>query len=141
MATTFQVSELFTSIQGEGEVMGIPSHFIRLYRCDLTCNWCDTKYTWRDQNHAVEGKEYTSMTTEEVLGWLRGEARAPLVTITGGEPLLQPILPLVAALDAAGYHVVVETNGQHAPEQRLLDLVRHWAVSPKLNNSAYEGPV
>ncbi|MGH7350744.1 MAG: radical SAM protein, partial [Candidatus Methylomirabilales bacterium] len=43
---TFQVSELFTSIQGEGEVIGMPSHFIRLYRCDLTCSWCDSKYTW-----------------------------------------------------------------------------------------------
>lgn len=118
--------------------MGIPSHFIRLYRCDLTCNWCDTKYTWLGQDHAVKGKDYTSMTMEEVLEWLRGQVRAPLVTITGGEPLLQPILPLVAGLDAAGYQTVVETNGQHTPEQALLDLVRHWAVSPKLKNAGMD---
>lgn len=138
MGLTFQVSEQFTSIQGEGEVMGIPSHFIRLYRCDLTCDWCDTKYTWLRQDHAVEGKDYTSMTMDEILGWLRIEPRVPLVTITGGEPLLQSILPLVAALDAAGYQVVVETNGQHTPERALLDLVRHWAVSPKLKNAGME---
>lgn len=138
METTFQVSELFTSIQGEGEVIGVPSHFIRLYRCDLTCTWCDTKYTWLGQAHAVEGKDYTSMTTEGILGWLRGEPKARLVTITGGEPMLQPILPLVARLDGAGYHTVVETNGGHVPEPALLEIVRHWAVSPKLKNAGVE---
>ncbi len=138
MRTTYQVSELFTSIQGEGEVMGIPSHFVRLYRCDLTCSWCDTKYTWLRQDDAVEGKDYVSMTVEEILTWLGKERRAPLVTITGGEPLLQPILPLVASLDARGYLVVVETNGRHVPEAGLLELVEHWAVSPKLKNAGME---
>ena len=138
MTTSYAISELFTSIQGEGEVIGVPSHFIRLYRCDLTCAWCDTKYTWLRQDQAVEGKDYSSMTTGEVLEWLRKEPKAPLVTITGGEPMLQPILALVAALDTRGYQVVVETNGLHTPEQALLDLVRHWAVSPKLKNAGMD---
>ncbi|MFQ5657619.1 MAG: 7-carboxy-7-deazaguanine synthase QueE [Candidatus Methylomirabilales bacterium] len=138
METIYKVSELFTSIQGEGEVIGIPSHFIRLYRCDLTCTWCDTKYTWLRQDQAVEGKDYNSMTVDEILTWLSKEPRAPLVTITGGEPLLQPVLPLVTAIDARGYQVVVETNGRHAPEQALLDIVRHWAVSPKLQNAGMD---
>ncbi|MFQ5932856.1 MAG: 7-carboxy-7-deazaguanine synthase QueE [Nitrospiraceae bacterium] len=138
MAATYQISELFTSIQGEGEVIGIPSHFIRLYRCDLTCAWCDSKYTWLRQDQAVEGKDYTCMDLETILEWLRKERKAPLVTITGGEPLLQPILPVVAALDARGYQVVVESNGLHTPEQALLDIVRHWAVSPKLKNAGME---
>lgn len=138
METIYKVSELFTSIQGEGEVIGIRSHFIRLYRCDLTCTWCDTKYTWLRQDQAEEGKDYTSMAADEILTWLSKEPRAPLVTITGGEPLLQPILPLVKALDARGYQVVVETNGQHTPGQGLLHLVRYWAVSPKLKNAGME---
>ncbi|MGH7429238.1 MAG: 7-carboxy-7-deazaguanine synthase QueE [Candidatus Methylomirabilaceae bacterium] len=138
MMTKYAISELFTSIQGEGEVIGIPSHFIRLYRCDLTCSWCDSKYTWVRQDQAVVGKDYSSMTTGEVLEWLRKEPKAPLVTITGGEPMLQPLLPLVAALDTRGYQVVVETNGLHTPEQALLDLVRHWAVSPKLKNAGMD---
>jgi organic radical activating enzyme len=135
MEMTYQISELFTSVQGEGEVMGIPSHFIRLYRCDLTCAWCDSKYTWVRQDQAVEGKDYTSMSMDEILAWLPKETRVPLVTLTGGEPMLQSLLPLVAALDTRGYQVVVETNGLHTPEQALLDLVRHWAVSPKLKNA------
>lgn len=138
MTGTYAISELFTSIQGEGEVIGIPSHFIRLYRCDLSCAWCDSKYTWLRQDEAVEGKDYASMGLEGILAWLRQEARAPLVTLTGGEPLLQPILPLVGALDAARYQVVVETNGQHTPEWSLLALVHHWAVSPKLSNAGMD---
>jgi len=138
MKTTYAISEVFTSIQGEGEVIGIPSHFIRLYRCDLTCTWCDSKYTWIRQEEAVEGKDFAPMTVEAILEWVGKQPRAPLVTLTGGEPLLQPIRPLVEALDARGYHVVVETNGLHAPEETLLDLVRHWAVSPKLRNAGMD---
>lgn len=138
MAATFQISEVFTSIQGEGEVIGIPSHFIRLYRCDLTCSWCDSKYTWLRQDQAVEGKDYTVMGVDELLKWLAKELKVPLVTITGGEPMLQPILPLVAALETQGYQVVIETNGRYTPEQALLDVVHHWAVSPKLKNAGME---
>jgi organic radical activating enzyme len=138
MEMMYQISELFTSIQGEGEVIGIPSHFIRFYRCDLACGWCDSKYTWVRQDEAVEGKDYTSMSMDQILAWLWSEPRAPLVTLTGGEPMLQPLLPLVAALDARGHQVVVETNGLHTPEQGLLDLVRHWAVSPKLGNAGMD---
>ena len=138
MTATYQISELFTSIQGEGEVIGIPSHFIRLYRCDLTCGWCDSKYTWLRQDQAVAGKDYTPMDVEAIVAWLDREPNAPLVTITGGEPLLQPVLPLVMACETRGYQVVIETNGLHAPEQALLDVVRHWAVSPKLKNAGVE---
>jgi len=138
MSTSYAISELFTSIQGEGEVIGMPSHFIRLYRCDLTCSWCDSKYTWVRQDQAVEGKDYASMSMEEILAWLQKEPRARLVTLTGGEPMLQPLLPLVAALDTRGYQVVVETNGLHRPEQTLRELVRYWAVSPKLKNAGMD---
>ncbi|KAK4533233.1 hypothetical protein CCYA_CCYA16G4115 [Cyanidiococcus yangmingshanensis] len=57
------VSEIFSSIQGEGPFSGCPSVFLRLGLCNLECAWCDTKYTWlfqesrRDRIRArVEGK-------------------------------------------------------------------------------------
>src|SRR5690606_6912070 len=40
----FPVSELFTSVQGEGKLTGARSHFIRLNGCNLRCRWCDTPY-------------------------------------------------------------------------------------------------
>lgn len=43
---TLQVSEIFKSVQGEGPFCGVPSIFLRLGICNLSCVWCDTSYTW-----------------------------------------------------------------------------------------------
>ncbi|MFQ5840224.1 MAG: 7-carboxy-7-deazaguanine synthase QueE, partial [Candidatus Methylomirabilales bacterium] len=134
-----KVAELFTSLQGEGEVIGLPSHFIRCYGCDLTCQWCDTKYTWVGQDRAVEGREYRTYTVDELLAWIARAPRARWVTITGGEPLLQPIGGLCVALDRAGYQIVIETNGLHPPPPTLCELVAVWSVSPKLSNAHVAG--
>lgn len=48
---------------------------------------------------------------------------------TGGEPLLQLDEPLIAAFDAIGWNVAVETNGTIDPPSRDLWLT----VSPKAN--------
>jgi 7-carboxy-7-deazaguanine synthase len=45
-AGTLLVSEIFSSIQGEGINLGAPSVFLRLAVCNLHCWYCDTKYTW-----------------------------------------------------------------------------------------------
>jgi len=58
-----------------------------------------------------------------------------LVTITGGEPLLQEILSLVTRLKQRGHIICVETNGTIAPNESLLRLVDYWSVSPKLSNA------
>lgn len=100
----FPVSEIFDSIEGEGKRTGYMAAFVRFAGCNLRCTYCDTAYA------LDEGDAERWMTEEEILSavaafpWKR-------VTLTGGEPLLQDILPLCEALSDKGYAVNIETNG------------------------------
>lgn len=99
------INEIFHSIQGESTHAGRPCVFVRLTACDLRCTWCDTPYAF------TEGRK---MSLDAVLADVesRGEK---LVEITGGEPLLQKnVYPLMDALLARGYEVLLETGG-HVP--------------------------
>ncbi len=97
-----QVTEIFASIQGETSYVGLPFAFVRLTGCNLRCRYCDTTY-------AYEGGEEFSL--KEVVS--RVELFGiPRVTVTGGEPLLQPdAFRLVEAFLDRGFTVLVETNG------------------------------
>ncbi len=119
---TYEVTEIFTSLQGEGTRIGMLSTFVRLSRCNLSCNWCDTTYSWK----AGEMVEPKVMTPSQILA----EVHAPDVVLTGGEPMLQKLEPLLDLLD--GRFVTVETNGtMFRPDPR----VGLWSVSPKLGSS------
>jgi organic radical activating enzyme len=60
-----------------------------------------------------------------------------IVVVTGGEPLLQQrrLIPLIEGSAARGWPVEVETNGTILPDDRMVDMVGRWNVSPKLANS------
>ncbi len=133
----YRVCEIFKSIQGEGRVIGTPSLFVRMYGCNLTCSWCDTKYSWEGQAIAREGTEYTKMSSKQILASLSESGDVALVTITGGEPLLQPLEELVKALVRKGHSVLIETNGTIAPSKELRKLVSIWSVSPKTSNAGF----
>lgn len=98
-----KVTEIFYTIQGEGPDQGRPAVFIRLTHCNLRCYFCDTQFD--------EGHELSLQTViEECLMLLQGH-RCDLLVITGGEPLLQNIVPLVKAMNAHGVSCSVETAG------------------------------
>lgn len=99
------VSEIFSSIQGEGNFLGVPATFIRFVGCNLRCSFCDTKKTW-------EGKpESTDLSINEILTQALAMDNT-LVVITGGEPCLQPQLQdLIDTLRVHGMTVAIETNG------------------------------
>ncbi len=94
--------EIYTSIQGETHYAGLPCTLIRFAGCDLRCRYCDSEYAFYD------GQE---VPVEALLADV--EARGcNLVLLTGGEPLLQPDLPLLAgALLERGFEVLIETGG------------------------------
>lgn len=102
--TTLRIYETFASIQGESSYAGKPCFFIRLAGCQLNCRWCDT----RKARSFDSGSE---MTIAQLLD-LAKDAAIPLVEITGGEPLMQKnVVVLAQALLDAGYTVLMETNG------------------------------
>src|SRR5258708_2073416 len=119
------VSEIFYSIQGEGELTGIPSVFVRTSGCNLRCSWCDTKYaSW-----TPEGVE---MSIEEIVTKV-DEFGSRHVVVTGGEPMIaKGIHQLAVQLKDLGKHITIETAATVLPEGIPCDLA---SLSPKLDNS------
>lgn len=128
------VSEIFgPTVQGEGAVIGKPTVFVRTGGCDYRCSWCDSKFavlpefrdTWR------------RMSPEDVFAEIRALAPQPiLVTLSGGNPALQPFGGLIQLGKTEGYRFTIETQGT---------LARHWfadldylALSPKPPSSGME---
>lgn len=128
--------EIFASLQGEGPSAGRPSTFVRLSRCNLTCVWCDTAYTWRFTGpDAFDRKaNQLALSEEDTADRIRALGQDRLV-VTGGEPLLQApaLAKMVARLPAM--HIEIETNGTVAPPPALDALVHQYNVSPKLAHS------
>lgn len=99
------INEIFHSIQGESTLAGVPCVFVRLTACDLRCRWCDTPYAFH------EGRKHS---VDEVVAQVEAYG-CPTVEITGGEPLLQAdVIPLMSALLARGYQVLIETGGHRS---------------------------
>ena len=115
--------------------MGVPSVFLRLSTCNLTCRWCDTKYTWDWANFDYQ-TEVLELEASEVQNKIQA-FKCPHVVITGGEPLLQQaeLEPLVSSLANVDFTFEVETNGTIAPSSGLLNHIDQWNVSPKLRTS------
>jgi 7-carboxy-7-deazaguanine synthase len=119
-----RISEIFLSLQGEGPSAGTPAHFVRLQGCDVGCHWCDSKYTW-----PAEGGE--AMALDEVWTRARALGHAPLVVITGGEPLEHPGIAAILAFAVGRWpRVEVETSGLLPPPAHHDRLF--YNVSPKL---------
>jgi len=119
-----RVSEGFLSIQGEGPSAGTPAHFLRLQGCGVGCVWCDSKYTW----DPAGGRDVAIQPALEELAAL---GAAPLLVVTGGEPLEHPgIAELLRAALERWSRVEVETSGLLPPP--LSHPALHYNVSPKL---------
>lgn len=103
---TFRVVEQFISINGEGQRAGQLALFIRFAGCNLNCEYCDTK--WANKTD-VSYEEYTI----EGICHIIEKSRVHNVTITGGEPLIQPgIAALLQRLRREqNIRIEIETNG------------------------------
>lgn len=114
---------------------GTPAVFLRLAYCNLSCIWCDTKYTW-DWETYDPLKQVVEMSPEEIMNQIL-KYRCKWLVVTGGEPMVQQkqLIPLLKKLKSQDFFIEIETNGTILPDPRFGDLVGHWSVSPKLANS------
>ncbi len=96
-----RICETFLSLQGESTFSGLPCFFIRTAGCNLNCTYCDTPY-------AKEGGR--EMSIQEIIQSI--PEKVNIITITGGEPLLQTeTKALISALQHRKKIVLLETNG------------------------------
>ncbi|AFU02655.1 7-carboxy-7-deazaguanine synthase [Nocardia brasiliensis] len=137
---SYQIKEIFYTLQGEGGQAGRPAVFCRFSGCNLwsgresgraraVCSFCDTDFVGTDGTGGGTFRDTASLTEAVRAAW-KGEVHAravPMVVCTGGEPLLQLDQQLVDSFHAAGFYVAVETNGTR-PAPAGLDWI---CVSPK----------
>jgi 7-carboxy-7-deazaguanine synthase len=116
--------EIFSSVQGEGPYVGASTLFVRFGECDLRCRWCDSPHTWRaavrcrleTRRGSAEFREIANPVTQaDVVAAAEAlELSAHrFVSLTGGEPLLQPdaVASLARALRGRGPRIYLETHG------------------------------
>lgn len=99
---SLRITEIFYSLQGESVTVGLPTVFVRLTGCPLRCSYCDTAY-------AFSGGRKLDL--DAVMAEVR-QYGTPYVTVTGGEPLAQPLCrELMRRLADQGFRVSLETSG------------------------------
>lgn len=162
--TAIPVAEQFYSVQGEGPFAGVPSIFLRVAGCNLSCGWdgdlhdyepgdspnaedatwvCDTIDVWRDPDHTVTPEELVEAWKNR--GWLTNLEERTHIVLTGGEPTLPAHQEAVGQFfhlleDEMGWDpfIEVETNGTQMLEPDFEAHVDHFNVSLKLANSGME---
>lgn len=110
-----KISEIFgPTIQGEGALIGQPTVFVRTGGCDYRCAWCDTLYAVESQyRHA-----WASMNAEDIFSEIKklSGGKPLMVSLSGGNPAIQPLKPLIDLGHAHGYRFALETQGSVAQE-------------------------
>lgn len=108
--SAIRISEIFgPTVQGEGALIGRLTVFVRTGGCDFRCRWCDTLYAVLPEYR----REWVAMTPDDILAkvaQLTG-GHPILVTLSGGNPAIQPLGPLIALGRERGHSFAMETQG------------------------------
>jgi 7-carboxy-7-deazaguanine synthase (Cx14CxxC type) len=147
---SYQIKEIFYTLQGEGANAGKPAVFCRFAGCNLwsgreadrasaVCQFCDTDFVGTDGTLGARYDSADALAAQIEKLWPEGEIGNRFVVLTGGEPLLQVDDALVAALHALHFKIAVETNGSLlAPEGIDWICVSPKAGAPWLQRSGQE---
>jgi 7-carboxy-7-deazaguanine synthase (Cx14CxxC type) len=135
---SYQVKEIYYTLQGEGARVGRAAVFLRFAGCNLwsgrekdraaaVCTFCDTDFVGTDGPAGGSFKTAGALADAVSMRWPRANAGRPYVVCTGGEPLLQLDERLISALHDLGFEIGIESNGTLAAPPGI-----DWiCVSPK----------
>ncbi len=109
MSSKAKVTEIFSSLQGEGPYAGLKQVFVRFFDCNLNCVWCDTPQSLSETVLTAPEMDVEDVFLRVMELWENCHS----VSLTGGEPLLQvPFLQnLIPKLKKAGMPLYLDTNG------------------------------
>lgn len=129
------ISEIFgPTIQGEGSLVGRVTVFVRTGGCDYRCSWCDTLYAVLPQHK----EDWSGRTPNDILQEVErlSGGHPILITLSGGNPALQPLEPLLDLGHEHGHSFALETQGSRAHSWfSKLDFL---VLSPKPPSSGME---
>ena len=127
MRESISISEVYGPvIQGEGAVIGKPTVFVRTGGCDFRCYWCDSKFAVLPEHRG----EWQRMSPEQVFAEVCELSEKPLlVTLSGGNPALQPLGALITLGKNHGYTFAIETQGTVSRD--WFEDLDYLTVSPK----------
>jgi|ERR1051326_1093346 7-carboxy-7-deazaguanine synthase (Cx14CxxC type) len=138
---TYQVKEIYYTLQGEGARAGRPAVFLRFAGCNLwsgreedrataVCQFCDTDFVGANGPGGGKFATADALAGAVASAWPDAEKGTPYVVCTGGEPLLQLDTALIHALHDARFEIGIETNGTMLPPEGI-----DWiCVSPKADS-------
>ena len=66
MSKKYKYSEIFTSIQGEGEYTGHPSIWLRWFLCNLQCNGFGQEQPENPETHILPYKDFDASTVDAI---------------------------------------------------------------------------
>ena len=130
---TTRLSEIFTSIEGEGILFGTKTMFVRLAGCPFKCHWCDTPYALPMES----GIDYSVEEVKEIISKSL-QPNTYKINFTGGEPLVQyeAVLELAKFVRQKGLRVYLESScydaGRFAKVLPYIDICK---VELKLRDS------
>ncbi len=143
--------EIFSSIQGEGLLIGLRQVFLRFQACNLDCRYCDTGRNTYSALCAIEGTPgrrnfvqfKNPISIDRIIAiidkWQKGwPGIHHSISLTGGEPLLNHEI-LLAWLPVLKSHlpVYLETNGTlHATLASLIGYIDHICMDIKLPSTS-----
>ena len=128
-----KLSEIFTSIEGEGILFGTKTMFVRLAGCPLKCYWCDTPYALPMDS----GIDYPIDEAKELIS-KRLQPNTYKVNFTGGEPLVQyqVVIELAKFVRQKGLRIYLESACYDAVRfAKVLPYVDLCKVEFKLRDS------